>query len=107
MEKGFGGSAAAHLRGEVMRRHKPKKQKSPVKAIREHCIECMGGRGTKQKYSKLIDECSAPDCALYEFRLGVNPYHRPNLSSAQRSVRAERAKNSSLIRRATGKTSQI
>jgi hypothetical protein len=90
-----------------MNRYKPRKLKSPIKAIREHCIECMGGRGTKQKYSKLIDECSAPDCGLYEFRFGVNPYHRPNLSSAQRSVRAERAKNSSLIRRATGKTSQI
>ena len=27
-----------------MDRYKPKKQKKPLKAIREFCIECMGGR---------------------------------------------------------------
>ena len=27
-----------------MERYKPKKQKKPLKAIREFCIECMGGR---------------------------------------------------------------
>ena len=30
-----------------MNRYKPKKKKNPVKAIREHCIECMGGQKVK------------------------------------------------------------
>ena len=27
-----------------MTRYKPEKKTAPVKAIREHCIECVGGR---------------------------------------------------------------
>ncbi len=71
-------------------RYKPKKHKSPVKSIREHCIECMGGRGNGQNCSQLIKECPAPDCALYEFRFGKNPYHSQNLTDEQRIERAER-----------------
>jgi hypothetical protein len=90
-----------------MKRYQPKKIKNPVKAIRENCIECMGGRGTGQSYSKLIEECPSLDCALHEFRFGKNPYHQRNLSDKQRSALAERARNSPLIRQATGKTRQI
>ena len=90
-----------------MKRYQPKKSKSPVKAIRENCIECMGGRGTEQSYSKLIEECPSLDCALYEFRFGKNPHHQPNLSDEQRNILAERARNSPLIQRAAGKTRKI
>lgn len=62
-----------------------------MKAIREHCIECMGGRKTGQDYSKLIDGCPALDCALYEFRLGKNPFRKP-MSDANRKILSERAK---------------
>jgi len=86
-----------------MERYIPKKQKNPVKAIREMCIECMGGRDNKG-CKKLIAECSSHDCALYAFRLGKNPYHHPNLSKEQRKSRADRARNSWLIRRAVGKS---
>jgi hypothetical protein len=89
-----------------MKRYQPKKNKNPVKAIRENCIECMGGRGAEQSYSKLIEECPSNDCALHEFRFGKNPYHRRNLSDKQRNALAERARNSPLIRQATGKTRQ-
>ena len=37
-----------------MERNKPIQHTSPVKAIREMCIECMGGRESGQSYSKLI-----------------------------------------------------
>jgi hypothetical protein len=90
-----------------MKRYQPKKVKNPIKAIRENCIECMGGRGVEQSYSKLIEECPSHDCALYEFRFGKNPHHRRNLSDKQRNALAERARNSPLIRQATGKTRQI
>ena len=84
-----------------MDRYKPKKYKNPVKAIGEMCKECMGGTG--QDCKKLISECSSPDCALFEFRFGKNPYHRRNLTSEQRKSLADQAMNSPLIQQATGK----
>ena len=86
-----------------MERYIPKKQKNPVKAIREMCIECMGGRDNKG-CKKLIAECSSHDCALYEFRLGKNPYHKQKLSDLQRKILSDRAINSPLIRQAVGKS---
>jgi len=84
-------------------RYKPRKYKTPVKAIREMCIECMGGRGTGQNYRKLIIECAALPCALYEFRFGKNPYLRP-FSDKRRKELADRAKKSVLIQRGVGKS---
>ena len=74
-----------------MERYKPKKYKSPAKAIREMCIECMGGR-ENEGYLKFIENCSSPECALFEFRFGNNPYHIQNLTVEQRQERSERAK---------------
>ena len=59
-----------------MNRYQPKKCKIPVKAIREMCIECMGGRGSGQNYSKLIEECGSPCCPAFAFRFGTNPYKK-------------------------------
>jgi len=84
-------------------RYKGKKYKSPVKAIREHCIECMGGRGNGQNISLLIKECSAQDCALYDFRFGKNPYHTQNLTNEQRKERAERLKKPVHVQKNWGK----
>ena len=70
-------------------RYKPKKCKSPVKAIREFCIECMGGRDSEGN-AKRISECQVPVCPLFEFRLGKNPYHTQNLTKEQRMERANR-----------------
>lgn len=73
-----------------MERYQPKKLKNPVKAIREHCIECMGGRKNGAKI--LVDECSAPECALHDFRFGKNPFHTQNLSDEERKRRADFAR---------------
>ncbi len=40
---------------------------TPIKAIRYHCVECMG-----YQYS-LIEGCTSPLCALYPYRMGSNP----------------------------------
>ena len=56
-----------------MERHKSRQKTNPVKAIRENCIECMGGRGNIG-YGKLIEECASKECNLFAFRLGNNPY---------------------------------
>ena len=74
-----------------MRQHKPKKVKSPAKAIREMCIECMGSR-ENEGYLKLISDCGSPDCALFEFRFGKNPYNRKNLSDSRRTELAVHAR---------------
>lgn len=42
---------------------------TPKKAIRAHCIECMGGMMAE------VNRCTSHDCALYPFRLGTNPFH--------------------------------
>ena len=67
-----------------MNRYQPKKFKSPVKAIREFCIECMGGR-QNDGYMQHIK-----DCALFDFRLGNNPHHKQNLTKEQRKEKSDR-----------------
>ena len=74
-----------------MGKYKPKKYKNPTKAIREMCIECMGGR-ENEGYLKLISDCGSPDCALFEFRFGKNPYNRKNLSDNRRTELAVHAR---------------
>jgi len=70
-----------------MKRYIPKKHKQPLKAIREMCIECIGGRNAG--YRKLIFECASKDCALYDFRKGNNPHHTKTLSEEQRKKKAD------------------
>jgi len=45
-------------------------KKSPVKAIREYCVECMGG----SRYD--VKDCASAGCHLYPFRMGTNVFHR-------------------------------
>jgi len=40
---------------------------TPVKAIRLHCLECMGWEVTE------VRKCTRPTCPLFPFRLGKNP----------------------------------
>lgn len=61
---------------KLKERYIPKKYKNPIKAIRENCIECMGGRGGGTHYSELIKNCASVECALYEFRFGENPFKK-------------------------------
>jgi hypothetical protein len=76
-----------------MSREQSRKHRSPLKAIRENCIECVGGRESAG-YLKLISECVSPNCPTYEFRYGKNPYHTQNLTAEQRKERGERFKSS-------------
>ena len=50
--------------------HPDKEITSPLMAIREMCIDCMGG--TK----KYVAGCTDKQCALFEFRMGKNPYRK-------------------------------
>ena len=57
---------------------------NPVKAIRAYCIDCS------QSTSE-VAKCVIPDCPLFPFRMGKNPFrtHR-TLSEDQRAALRER-----------------
>ena len=89
-----------------MNRYQAKKKKNPVRAIREFCIECMGGRDNKGSM-KLVRECVSRTCALFEFRLGKNPYHIQALTTEQREERGERLKANLISHERSKKTSEF
>ena len=57
---------------------------TPVKAIREKCIDCMCG----QKHE--VKLCPITDCSLYPFRLGKNP-NRKGLGNKNASFLSKNA----------------
>ena len=60
-------------------------KKNPVKAIREKCIECMGG----QTYE--VAKCTCERCPIYPFRLGKNPFRTAHaMSEEQKAIAAKR-----------------
>ena len=68
------------------------------------CIECMGGR-ENEGYLKLISNCGLPECAVFDFRFGNNPYHIQNLTVEQRQERSERVKLVAPYKKRSKKTS--
>ena len=58
-------------------RYYPKKARTPLKAIRLFCLECMGWDRTKSKSDKPFEDvknCTDPMCPLFDFRFGKNPF---------------------------------
>ncbi len=60
-----------------------KEIRSPLKAIRANCIECVGA-------SNEVKLCSSKKCFLFPFRFGKNPYLKRNLSEEQKKVLRDR-----------------
>jgi hypothetical protein len=85
-----------------MNRYQSMKLKSPVRAIREFCIECMGGRDNKGNM-KLVRQCVSKTCALFEFRLGTNPYHKQILTTEEREERGQRLRKGLISHERSGK----
>jgi hypothetical protein len=79
--------------GKVQDRHGdilyPKKKRSPLKAIRQFCFECMG---MDRRYEKPphpyddVSECTDPVCPVFDFRFGKNPFLRKELTEEQKEV---------------------
>lgn len=65
----------------IIKKYKAK-ARSPGKAIRAFCVECVGGA------VRDVSRCTARQCALFPFRHGRNPFHgrvgQPNLSIQKR-----------------------
>lgn len=46
------------------------KRRSPLKMIRQSCLDCSGGSEV------IVRECVMTHCPLYAFRFGTNPYNK-------------------------------
>lgn len=58
---------------------------SPLKAIREKCLECCCGSSTEVK------ECTAQKCPIYPYRFGKNPFRQKReMTEEQRKAVADR-----------------
>ncbi|GEM_PF-2230331 len=54
------------------------KTKTPLKAIREFCVTCVGGKVNGHAPKKKISDCKLTDCPLHDYRLGKNPFWGSN-----------------------------
>lgn len=57
---------------------------SPIKAIKEKCLDCCCDQREEVKL------CPAKDCPLWPFRLGKNPYRTRNMTDEQKEAAKER-----------------
>ena len=68
-------------------------EKSPLKAIRQHCLECCCGSAYEVK------NCVIHDCELYPFRLGNNPFRTRSMTDEQKQAAAERLKSARMAKK--------
>ena len=73
-------------------------EKSPLKAIRQHCLDCCCGSAYEVK------NCVIHDCELYPFRMGHNPNRKSPLSDEQRKEVGEKLKSSRLEKKSISET---
>ena len=53
--------------GRLILKYKKRAGTSPLKRIRAHCVECMGGKPFD------VAGCTSVGCALYQMRDGTKP----------------------------------
>ena len=73
-------------------------EKSPLKAIRQHCLDCCCGSAYEVK------NCTIHDCELYPFRMRHNPNRKSSLSNEQRKEVGEKLKSSRLAKKSISET---
>ncbi len=56
------------------------KKTTPLKAIRLKCLDCCCNS------SKEVSLCIIPECPLFQFRYGKNPYIKRNLDEKSREL---------------------
>lgn len=50
---------------------------NPLKAIRQHCLDCSNGSAHE------VDQCPVSRCALHPLRFGKNPFRKKRVLSAE------------------------
>ena len=53
--------------------------KSPIKAIRAKCLDCVCGSEAE------VRKCPVVDCSLWPFRFGRNPFHARSREQRQKT----------------------
>jgi hypothetical protein len=92
-EMGFtkiGNGAVQDRHGDI---YFPKKAKSPQKAIKLFCRECMGMDRRKQENIigvEMVRECTDPVCPLFDFRMGKNPFRANSMTEDQKRAAGAR-----------------
>lgn len=62
--------------------------KSPLKAIREKCLDCCCEQSSEVRL------CTCADCPLYDFRFGKNPHRaKREYTDEQKAALVERLKH--------------
>jgi hypothetical protein len=61
---------------------KSQKVLTPLKAIRKHCLECVGN------CREDVRTCTGTDCQPWLYRFGTNPY-RKEMTEGERNRRGE------------------
>ena len=57
----------------------------PLKAIRKHCLECVG------KCREEVRTCTGTDCWLWPYRFGTNPFRKDKpLTETEKQTRIRR-----------------
>lgn len=59
---------------------------TPLSAIKEFCVSCMGDQ------PRLVKECTTKSCPLWPYRTGHNIYSKRTMTEEQRQMAAERLK---------------
>ena len=90
-----------NLKSEIKLRNGDDRPASPLMAIKEFCMECCGWERSEVK------SCSAPQCPLFEFRFGKNPYNKRTLTDEQKEKLAERMKKARESKKDIWKINQI
>jgi hypothetical protein len=67
--------------------------------IRARCLDCAAGLESE------VRRCVSVTCPNWPYRMGVNPFHRQNLSDEERARRSERARALSEALKGTGENS--
>lgn len=68
-------------------------EKSPLKVIREKCLDCCCGQAGE------IKNCAIIKCPLHPFRLGKNLYRTRTMTEEQKQAAAERLKSARLAKK--------
>jgi len=65
----------------------------PLKAIRLKCLDCSAGSSNEVKL------CVIPDCPLYPYRFGKNPYRKQReLTEEEKAILRERLKKARAVK---------
>ena len=74
---------------------------SPVRAIRQKCLDCSNGSANEVK------ACPVERCPLYAFRFGKNPYRQPRaLTEAQKKELTSRLREATNGKEGEKRTAQ-